>query len=68
MSELEPSPVPRRDVGGKLLYNRRGYLRLQYNLRPSWPDLIRPSVRASPLAEGVDGRVEHGHDETWSGL
>jgi len=40
----------------------------QYNLRSSWPDLIRPSTEASPRSEGVDGRVEHGHDETWLGL
>jgi hypothetical protein len=28
-------------------------------------DLIRPSTEASLRSEGVDGRVEHGHDEAW---
>jgi hypothetical protein len=46
----------------------KAILDCQYNLRPSWPDLIRPSTNASPLSQGVDGRVEHGHDETWLGL
>jgi hypothetical protein len=54
-----------RAVREKLLYNRKGYLRLPKQFKTVMAGLDPASTDPSPLPEDVDGRVEHGHDEAW---